>query len=350
MIKLEPILTIIISSYNRSHLLIRNLKLMLHCKADNVEFIVCDNGSSDDTWEKLLSINDPRLIKKRNLKNYGFDNFWLVSFDVYTRYFMFLNDRDYISCTDLEALCKRLEKIEIVDFISCDRGNYETGYYPWIDAVTLYFQSRHPGTLIYNANFCKRVLKKDIILKCLEESKPQYANNYLVFQLLLYVKHVYAYSKFMIIQPDDRESIRKMRKEYYSGVYLSLEYRVQEYYDWLIYAKKFKENERTRRILEAIYKDSLKTVTIEYYYSLRIPGFKKRNDCEDLKVSQWFINGIQFCRKVYKKSLLLYPDMKDYILFTTMAELSKAAKNICLEPLRKIRRFCEKELCRLWTT
>lgn len=343
----KPLLSVIISSFNRSDLLIRNLKMMLQCKSESLEFIVCDNGSSDSTWESLTQIEDPRVIKKRNPCNYGFDNFWLVSFDANAKYFMFLNDRDYISCPDLEAVCRQLEQIGTVDFISCDRGTYEIGYYPWEDAVALYFQSRHPGTLIYNTAFCRCVLKRGIIARCLETEQPQYANNYLVFQLLLHVKRVYAYSNFMIVQPDNREAIKKERKEYYGCVYLSLEYRVREYYDWLAYAGKFDKSERVRKILEAIYRDSLKTVTTEYYYSLHIPGFKERNGCEDLRAAQWFSNGLRFCREFYRSPLLPYPDMKRYILSTTLTELLKSLKIISMEPFKRFKRFCEKEFCRL---
>lgn len=344
----RPILSVIISTHDRRELLIGNLCRMLRVGSDDIEFIVCDNGSTDDTWSELSKLSDPRLKKLRNTENYGFDNFWLTSFAANAPYFMFINDRDYICCPDLEWICEQLRQIEQVDLVSCDRGDFAVGYYPWKDAITLYFQSRHPGTLIYSSGFCRRVLKKEVFLEYLTTGRPQCANNYLVFQLLLNVTRIYALSTFLIVQPENREEIKKQRKEYYGSVYISPEYRIRDYHDWLAYAKGFSDNERTGCILRAIYKDSLRTVTLEYFYSLRIPRFRERNDCKQLRAGQWFANGIRFCREFYRFPSLPDPDMRRFFLRETAVRLLKTAMYVSLEPARMLKRTFRKGF-RLWT-
>ena len=116
------VLSILISTYRRKELLQRNLEEMLACKDDRVEFILCDNASEDSTWEYMQSIKDSRVHKYRNEKNYGFENFWLISEYASGRYFMFVNDRDYIDPIDIRGLIRQLDSLEHYDFITHVEG------------------------------------------------------------------------------------------------------------------------------------------------------------------------------------------------------------------------------------
>lgn len=290
----EITLSIIISTYNRSALLKRNLERMLKCELDEIEFIVGDNASEDNTWEVIQQVRDSRVVKVQNERNYGFDNFWLLSFLANGKYFMFVNDRDFVKDEDIKYLCRTLNEIEPVDFVSNEKRAYAVGYYTWKDALDIYFQSRHPGTIIYNTKFCHKYLRKEKIKWYLSNERPEKAYDYLAFQLLLHVEKVYVFQKNVINQPFNREKIPQVRKEYYSSTFISVEYRIKDFYDWAAYSKKYISNERTRFILLAVFKDSIMTVTWEYYMSMRIPGFAKRVNYQNHTSREWLKNGLIF--------------------------------------------------------
>jgi len=297
---MKATLTIIISSYNRCELLRRNVSRMLQCEREDVEFIISDNASDDGTWEWMKTISDQRVRIMHNEKNYGFENFWLVSAHVKSTYFMFVNDRDYIRPDTIDFLCDMLKKLEICDFISNEKRDYNIGYYAWKDAINIYFQSRHPGTLIYNKEFAERVIDKKVIRAYLDEGRAEKANNYLVFQLLFNVNRVFFYPKSPINQPFNRERIPKVRKEYYNAPYMSLEYRSREYDDWISAGLVHLGEPRLKEIMLAIYRDSIMTVTWEYYFSMKIPGFSKRAAYENHSVNEWVKNGFLFYWHVLK--------------------------------------------------
>ncbi len=287
-------LTIIISTYNRCRILRKNLERMLRCDCADIDFLICDNASTDNTWEYLQAINDSRVSVQHNAVNYGFENFWLVSENVNTKYFMFVNDRDYIEPHEIPVISSMLQSIDDVDFVSNEKRDLTPGYYGWRDALNIYFQSRHPGTLIYNKNFIDKYMDCKVIKEYLEQGKAELANNYLVFQILLNVQQIYVYGRNPINQPINRERIPKVRKEYYKDPYFSLKYRQKEYKDWIIKGLGYIDASRTRDIMMAIYNDSMMTVTWEYYFSLKIPGMAKRNGYEGHKPEEWKKNGIFF--------------------------------------------------------
>jgi hypothetical protein len=260
--------------------------------------------------------------------NYGFENFWLLSFQARGKYFMFVNDRDFIKPHDINLLCDTLEKLEDCDFISNEKKNYPIGYYEWKDALDIYFQSRHPGTLIYNRQFCGRVLEESVLRNYLAEQHQEKANNYLVFQLLLNVEKVYVFRANVINQPRNRERIPQVRKEYYNCPYISAEYRMREYDDWIKKGKLHLSNPRTRYIMLAIFKDSLMTVTWEYYMSMKIPGFPKRARYTDHRPGEWILNGSRFTGHI-----LTNPD---FHTFSLNKEIWKASISNFTQTLHKV--------------
>ncbi len=294
------ILTIIISTCDRCRILRKNLERMLQSDCAAIEFFICDNASTDDTWEYLKTISDNRVSVLHNTVNYGFENFWLVSENVKTKYFMFVNDRDYIESYEISAISSMLLSLDDVDFVSNEKRDRTSGYYEWKDALDIYFQSRHPGTLIYNTNFIEKYMDRELVRAYLKAGRAELANNYLVFQILLNVRRIYVHGRNPINQPLNRERIPKVRKEYYKDPYISLEYREKEYDDWIMKGLEHIDNMRTRDIMMAIYKDSIMTVTWEYYFSLKIPGMAKRNGYEGHKSEEWKKNGILFMMYVLR--------------------------------------------------
>lgn len=324
----ECVLSILISTYRRKELLQRNLEEMLACEDDRVEFILCDNASEDGTWEYLRSIQDPRVHVYRNKRNYGFENFWLISEYANGRFFMFVNDRDYIDPIDIRGLLKQLNSLGDFDFITHVEGEkYPSGVYLWKDAVNLYFQARHPGYLIYRCGFVKKVLSLERIRRYIENGRPQDANIYLVFSLLLNVEKVHHFPWHIIEQPPNRERIHQVRGEYYEYPYVSPEYRIEEYKDWMKGAESYRGNERTGYILETVYRDALRTVAWEYYFSMKIPGFAERNRYKGHTSGEWFLNLIKFTQGTIALNYVYFSKKRTMLMYAFEC-LIETLKNI----------------------
>ena len=65
------LITVIIPTYNRAHLIKDAAYSVLNQSYKNIELIIIDDCSTDDTAEVVKSINDPRLNYHRLEKNSG---------------------------------------------------------------------------------------------------------------------------------------------------------------------------------------------------------------------------------------------------------------------------------------
>lgn len=65
---MKPLISVIIPTYNRSEQVMKALNSVLSQNYDNFEVLVCDDGSIDDTEEKIRSIKDKRIryLKQEN--------------------------------------------------------------------------------------------------------------------------------------------------------------------------------------------------------------------------------------------------------------------------------------------
>ena len=67
----EILLSICIPTYFRANRIYRNLQNLVKLPNENIEFVVVDDESPDETKEKVLSISDPRIKFYRNEVNLG---------------------------------------------------------------------------------------------------------------------------------------------------------------------------------------------------------------------------------------------------------------------------------------
>ena len=64
-------ISILIPTYNQEKFIKQAIESALQQTYPNLEVVVCDDCSTDGTWEVVQSINDPRLRTYRNSKNLG---------------------------------------------------------------------------------------------------------------------------------------------------------------------------------------------------------------------------------------------------------------------------------------
>ena len=63
--------SIIMPTYNRAHILPRAIESVLNQSYQNFELIIIDDGSSDDTYRVMKSYKDQRIRYIRYTENYG---------------------------------------------------------------------------------------------------------------------------------------------------------------------------------------------------------------------------------------------------------------------------------------
>ncbi len=71
-VALSPLVTVAIPTYNRSRFVIRAIESVLSQTYENVEIVVSDNASTDDTISRIEQIHDHRLALIQQPENFGY--------------------------------------------------------------------------------------------------------------------------------------------------------------------------------------------------------------------------------------------------------------------------------------
>lgn len=130
---LRPKVTVIIPTYNRAHVIERPLKSLLNQTIDNVEIVVVDDGSSDDTDKILENYMDRLTLVKHETnkgvcaaKNTGLDH-------IHGEWFTILDSDDEITPDALETLLAVPEKVDpSINAVTCNCIDTSTGKFSGI--------------------------------------------------------------------------------------------------------------------------------------------------------------------------------------------------------------------------
>jgi hypothetical protein len=117
-----PTVTIGIPTYNRVQLLRRALESALSQTYRDIEILVCDNGSTDDTVAAVTSYGDPRIrLVQQGINRGGNVNFNTAIQQARGDLFLLLCDDDFLEPVCVEAL---LEPWSRPDRIALSYGQY----------------------------------------------------------------------------------------------------------------------------------------------------------------------------------------------------------------------------------
>lgn len=116
----NPLVTIGIPTFNRGELAYRAVKSALSQTYQNIEVIVSDNASTDETLSLIQSIDDNRLKIIRQQKNMGaIHNCNVCINNCSGDYYLFLSDDDYLEPQAIELLIEPFLKNEEVGVVYC---------------------------------------------------------------------------------------------------------------------------------------------------------------------------------------------------------------------------------------
>ena len=109
----RPILSICIATYQRYEVLKELLNEILSVESDEYEIIVCDDHSTDGSFEKIKKMEDKRLKVISNSVNVGsVENVYRLLNHGSGIYLMYLNDRDNIDPLKLPKLLSILHAFD----------------------------------------------------------------------------------------------------------------------------------------------------------------------------------------------------------------------------------------------
>lgn len=158
----RPILSICIGTYNRKQFLSELLQQILESKESEIEVIVCDNASTDGTWDMLNQIEDKRLCCYQNEQNFGAEYNWFKSMLLGNgKYLMNLNDRELIDMMEVQRFISVMRNVEASAVVAsghfqCEQMN--TGSFE--DHVCLISKLGEPGDVIYSGDICREYKEK----------------------------------------------------------------------------------------------------------------------------------------------------------------------------------------------
>lgn len=95
---LQPLVSIVMCTYNGGRFLNEQIKSIIHQDYNNIELIICDDVSTDDTWEKLIrwQQENNKIKIYKNEKNLGYNKNFEKAIQLAKGDFIALSDQDDI--------------------------------------------------------------------------------------------------------------------------------------------------------------------------------------------------------------------------------------------------------------
>gem|GEM_PF-2838170 len=159
-----PKLSFCIPTFNRSNKLLETVKEILTYEKNDIEIVISDNNSNDNTKECVFSIDDRRIKYFRNDDNLGgFQNMALALLRCQGEFIFFCLDKDFVFHHAIKELITILATF----------SNLSVGYVPAVDVINatekrislfsqgfqaifaVAYQSKHPTGIIFKNELLK---------------------------------------------------------------------------------------------------------------------------------------------------------------------------------------------------
>jgi len=132
-----PLFSVVIPTFNRSRLLTYAIETTLRQSAADLEVVVCDNCSTDDTRETVGGFADPRVRYVRTPEHWVIaDNWEFARTQARGRFVVMLSDDDALVPTALAAFAGEIDRHQ-ADFLFCGVAEYRDTTFPGAGRNTL---------------------------------------------------------------------------------------------------------------------------------------------------------------------------------------------------------------------
>lgn len=162
------LVSFVIPTYNRCDMVYELVKEILTIKREDINVVVTDNNSTDNTFEKLGTICDKRLKIYRNETNVGaINNMVKAVFHASGKYAFYINDRDSIIMENLPPVFDLLEKGEYAYVVARNRmeGEKITVYKSGYESLVHHQLCTHPTGMIFNCEILRKQYKPEEFYK-----------------------------------------------------------------------------------------------------------------------------------------------------------------------------------------
>jgi glycosyltransferase involved in cell wall biosynthesis len=180
--KRDPIVSVIIPTYNRSNYVIQAVESVLQQTMNDFEIIVVDDGSTDDTHEKIRRFgSNVNYIRTENqgaarARNVGMKN-------AIGRYIAYLDSDDLYNKFKLEIQSGLLERCSEIGLVYSESSAFdEVGYFDeW--HLKKYHCSAYERGVTYDNLFSKKqsIQETKFIVDLIGEDYPEWLNRYVYF-------------------------------------------------------------------------------------------------------------------------------------------------------------------------
>ncbi|MCZ4224372.1 glycosyltransferase [Pedobacter rhodius] len=159
----NPILTICIPTYNRANKVYELVLDLLKFEGNEIQIVVLDNISNDDTEQRLSTINDLRFHYVKNSENIGGPLNHLKVLTLGNGLFSLLClDKDFINFKSLKQFLEKLLSDKEIVFGHCElnlvRSSvdklYDKGY---MSIKNMAYRSQHPSGMFYRTSILKNL-------------------------------------------------------------------------------------------------------------------------------------------------------------------------------------------------
>lgn len=213
----DGFLSICIPTYNRSDRLVVIVRELLSIEHQDFRIVITDNCSTDDTYNQIKSLSDPRIVYIKNDLNIGtYKNLIQAHVNGLSYYNLLLIDKDKFKAKYINLLYSNLLNLE---------SEFEMGrlLYNNSDSTEVFLSNlnslsdkiietnvfAHPSGYLFSKNFLSKQHKFFEHLLNMENFEPLWPHN------IILLAHINSIKYLQIIMPKDAEPIEP---DYFLGL------------------------------------------------------------------------------------------------------------------------------------
>lgn len=186
--KTEVLLSFCIPTYNRKNQLVELINDILSIDRSNIEVVITDNCSTDNTLSALSRIKDVRLRVCLNQKPLpAFQNMIQAIFNGRGKYIFYCNDREIVYPDKMESFIAFLEDKQLAFIhVKQENGNISNTYHFYrkgYESLLHHRCTHHPSGMVFNGEILRKHLKKEKYFNYLED---HFTYSYLMRDILQY--------------------------------------------------------------------------------------------------------------------------------------------------------------------